>query len=132
MSERSTDKPTDKSVDRGTGTGTGKGVDKRVDLTVARVRGIVARLVWVVCLLLALVLAAAAFSFALEANERNDLVRLVRDLANAVDLGFFDLDNPVKRFDEPNSDVKTALFNYGIAAVVYLVIGRIIERLVRP
>jgi hypothetical protein len=101
-------------------------------LTVARIRGLVSRAVWVVCLSLALVLAAAAFSFALDANDENDLVQLVRDLANAFDLGFFDLDNPVKRFDEPNSEVKNALFNYGIAAVIYLIAGRFLERLIRP
>jgi len=101
-------------------------------LNAARVRDAVARVVWVVCMTLALVLAIAAFTFALEANEANGLVELVRQLADAVDLGFFDLDNPVKRFNGDNAEVKDALFNYGIAAVVYLVIGRIIERLVRP
>ncbi|KAA1426236.1 hypothetical protein [Nocardioides antri] len=101
-------------------------------LTVARVRGVVSRTVWVICLTLALVLAAAAFSFALDANEKNDLVQIVRDLANAFDLGFFDLDEPVKRFENPNSEVKTALFNYGIAAVVYLIVGRVLERIIRP
>ena len=70
--------------------------------------------------------------FALDANVNNDLVKLVRDLADAFDLGFFDLDEPVKRFDDPNSDVKTALFNYGIAAIVYLIAGRFLERLIRP
>ncbi len=28
--------------------------------------------------------------------------------------------------------VKTALFNYGLASVVYLVIGRVLERVIRP
>ena len=101
-------------------------------LTVARVRGLVARAVWVICLTLALVLAAAAFSFALDANDKNDLVQLIRDLANAFDLGFFDLDNPVKKFEDPNSDVKNALFNYGICAVIYLIAGRFLERILRP
>ena len=101
-------------------------------LTVARIRGYVARAAWVVCLTLALILAAAAFSFALDANENNDLVQLVRDLADTFDLGFFDLTEPVKRFADPNSDVKTALFNYGIAAVVYLIVGRALERVIRP
>ncbi len=101
-------------------------------LTIARVRGYLSRALWVICLTLALILAAAAFSFALDANEKNDLVQLVRDLANAFDLGFFDLTEPVKRFEEPNPDVKTALFNYGIAAVVYLIAGRILERTIRP
>ena len=85
-----------------------------------------------VCLTLALVLAAAAFSFALKANVDNDLVKLVRDLANAFDLGVFDLDKPVKEFKNPNSEVKTALFNYGLAAVVYLIVGRFLERVIRP
>jgi hypothetical protein len=101
-------------------------------LTVARVRGIVSRTVWVICLTLALVLAAAAFSFALDANDENDLVQLIRDLANAFDLGVFDLDKPVKEFDDPNSDVKNALFNYGLCAVIYLIVGRFLERIIRP
>jgi hypothetical protein len=105
---------------------------RSTSLTVARIRGMVSRALWVVCLTLALVLAAAAFSFALDANEKNDLVKLVRDLADVFDLGFFDLDKPVKEFNDPNSDVKTALFNYGIAAVVYLIIGRFVERVIRP
>lgn len=101
-------------------------------LAAARVRDTAARVIWLVSVTLALVLAAAAFSFALEANEKNELVRLIRDLGNAFDLGFFDLDNPVKRFEDPNGEVKTALFNYGIASVVYLVVGRLFERILRP
>lgn len=101
-------------------------------LATARLRDTLGRVVWIICVTLALVLAAAAFTFALEANERNDLVQLVRDLATTFDLGFFDLDNPVKAFENPNGEVKTALFNYGIASVVYLVLGRILERVVRP
>lgn len=119
---------TDKKTQANPVTGTGS----KTVLTVARIRGIVARVVWVACLVMALVLACAAFSYALEANANNDLVKLVRDLADAFDLGFFDLDNPVKGFDDPNGDVKTALFNYGIAAVVYLILGRFLERIIRP
>ncbi|QSR27273.1 hypothetical protein CFH99_16760 [Nocardioides aromaticivorans] len=98
----------------------------------ARLRDNAARVVWIICVTLALVLAAAAFSYALEANEDNALVQAVRDLANTFDLGFFDLDNPVKEFADPNGSVKTALFNYGIACVVYLMVGRILERILRP
>lgn len=116
-------KMADKSADQGTG--------RSATLTVARVRGIVSRALWVVCLTLALILAAAAFSYALDANDQNGLVKLVRDLADAFDLGVFDLKEPVKSFNDPNSDVKTALFNYGLAAVVYLIVGRFLERLIR-
>ena len=101
-------------------------------LTVARLRGIVARVVWAICLTLALILAVAAFSFALDANDENDLVQLVRDLANTFDMAVFDLDNPVKEFKGENSDVKNALFNYGICSVIYLIVGRFLERLIRP
>lgn len=101
-------------------------------LALARLRDTAARVVWMICVTLALVLAAAAFTFALEANEENGLVQLVRDLGDAFDLGFFDLGNPVKAFQDPNGEVKTALFNYGIASVVYLVLGRLLERIIRP
>ncbi|WP_307833476.1 hypothetical protein [Pimelobacter simplex] len=101
-------------------------------LTAARVRDNIARVVWIVCMALALVLAVAAFTYALEANADNDLVKLARDLADACDLGFFDLDNPVKAFEGKNAVVKTALFNYGLASVVYLVVGRVLERVIRP
>ncbi len=119
----------DKAVEPAEATGKGSGSRS---LVATRVRDNVARTIWIVCVTLALILAAAAFSYALEANEDNGLVQLVRDLANSFDLGFFDLDNPVKAFEDPNGAVKTALFNYGIACVVYLVVGRILERLVRP
>ncbi|THV17998.1 hypothetical protein E9934_04125 [Nocardioides caeni] len=98
----------------------------------ARGRDLAARAVWGVCVALALVVAVAAFTYALEANDDNGLVKLVRDLADAFDLGFFDLDNPVKEFTGDNAVTKNALFNYGLAAVVYLVIGRVLERIIRP
>lgn len=101
-------------------------------LTAARVRDNIARVVWMVCMALALVLAVAAFTYALEANDKNSLVKVVRDLADVFDLGFFDLDNPVKAFAGKNAVVKTALFNYGLASVVYLVVGRVLERIIRP
>ena len=104
----------------------------RTSDAVVQVRGVAARVIWVMCLIIALVLAAAAFSFALEANEENSLVQLVRDLADTFDLGFFDLEEPVKDWNDDNGEVKTALFNYGIAAVVYLVVGRLAERILRP
>ncbi|TIC79772.1 hypothetical protein E8D34_14600 [Nocardioides sp. GY 10113] len=99
-----------------------------------RARGAVARVVWVACFLIALVLASAAFSYALDANANNDLVKAVRHLADLFDLGWFDLDNPVWAADPdgPNALTKTALANYGAAAVAYLVVGRILERLIRP
>ncbi len=107
------------------------GKPARRTLLTARARNNAARVVWVVCAGLALVLAIAAFTYALEANADNSLVKLARNLADAFDLGFFDLDNPVKEFDGKNAEVKTALFNYGLGCVVYLVVGRVLERVIR-
>ena len=68
----------------------------------------------------ALVLAAEVLLIAIEANETNDLVMFLRDIADKVDLGLFSLSDPIKDFNEkvPNfSDTGTALFNYGLAAI---------------
>ena len=97
-----------------------------------KVRTVISRIVWGVFVLFALVLAIAALLVALEANGDNSLVDAVYRLADAVDLGVFDLSNPIKEFGGSNADVKTALFNYGIGAVVYLIVGRLLERLIRP
>ncbi|MCW2853513.1 MAG: hypothetical protein JWM84_3177 [Nocardioides sp.] len=92
----------------------------------------VARVLWALFVLAASVLAVAALLIALDAERSNPLVELVLDLADGVDLGVFDLDNPIKRFTGENGETTTALFNYGIGAVVYLVAGRLVDRLVRP
>lgn len=91
-----------------------------------------ARVVWLLFVVAASVLAVAALLIALEAEADNPLVELVLNLADGVDLGVFDLDNPVKRFGGDNGTTMTALFNYGLGAVVYLVLGRLVEQLVRP
>lgn len=104
-------------------------------ITVAKVRTYGARAAWGVCLALAMVLAVAAFSYALELNADNALVDRLRGLADAVDLGFFDLDNPIKEFTDSDESValtKTALTQYGLGAIVYIVAGRLLERLIRP
>ncbi len=102
---------------------------------VSKVRLILARVVWAVCVVFALVLAIAALCVALDANAKNDLVRFAVSFAARVDLGLFSLTEPIKDFDKkvpPPQDVKTALFNYGIGAVVWLLVGRILERVIRP
>lgn len=129
MSDETTD-TTDTTTDGDAGrAGSGR---RRPHLDAARARDLISRALWTVFVVIALVLATAAFSYALEANADNDLVRLVRDLGNTFDLGFFDLDNPVKAFTGKNAEVKTALFNYGLASAAYLLIGRALERIIRP
>lgn len=100
------------------------------------VRATAARIIWGSCALFAGVLAAAVLLIAIDANAKNDLVRFIIDFAAKVDLGFFDLTSPIKDFNskitDPAQDVRTALFNYGICAIVWLAIGRVLDRVVRP
>ncbi|WP_191480156.1 hypothetical protein [Nocardioides ochotonae] len=96
----------------------------------ARARRALAQVVWTICALLALVLALGALLVAIDAtNESNELVRFVLQLADVVDLGVFSRDDGVMQFD---SDTKDALLNWGLAAVSWLVIGRVLERIIRP
>ena len=98
----------------------------------AKVRAYAARVVWLICLTIALFLAAAAFSYALNANADNSLIKLIRGTAEHCDLGWFDRNNGVWKAKPPNAETKNALANYGVAAVVYMVIGRTLERIIRP
>jgi hypothetical protein len=100
--------------------------------TVAVIRTRVGQLVWLVCVVCALFLAIGALTYALDANPDNGLVTFVRDGANAVDLGVFSLENGIKEFVGKNSDTKNALFNWGLGAVFWLVLGRVLERIIRP
>lgn len=96
----------------------------------ARARVTIAQAVWVVAAVFALVLAVGALLVAIDqTNESNALVRFVLDLADGVDLGVFDRRDGVMEFDTASAD---ALVNWGLAAVVWLVLGRLGERLIRP
>lgn len=100
--------------------------------TVARVRTRVAQVVWLFFLVCALLLAVGALLVALDANNRNALVSFVLDGADAVDLGIFSRDNGIKEFRGESAQVKNALLNWGLGAVAYLVVGRVLDRLIRP
>lgn len=106
----------------------------RAGAAAAQVRLRVAQVIWLICVLAALVLAGAALLIALKANHTNGLVKFVKDTADNIDLGVFSLKHGVFHFKGHNhsADTKNALVNYGLAAVVWLVVGRIVERVVRP
>jgi len=99
---------------------------------VAAVRTRVGQLLWLVCVVFALFMAVGALTYALDANPDNALVSFVRDGADAVDLGVFSLENGIKEFVGTNSDTKNALFNWGLGAVFWLIVGRLLDRIVRP
>ncbi len=96
------------------------------------IRTRVAQALWLVCLVFALFMAVGALTYALDANPDNALVEFVRNVANAVDLGVFSLEDGIKEFVGKNSDTKNALFNWGLGAVFWLVVGRLLDRIIRP
>lgn len=111
----------------GTSGATGRGAQ-----TVNRVRSLLAQVLWLLFLVAALFLAVGALLFALKANQDNGLVKFVLEGADRVDLGIFSRENGIKEFGGGNADTKNALFNWGIGAVAWLVVGRIVDKLVRP
>ena len=98
----------------------------------ARPRTVVAQLLWTLCVLAALVLAVGALLVAVRANEANALVKAVMRLADTVDLGVFDRLNGIKHFGGSDATTKDALFNWGLGALAWLIVGRLIDRLLRP
>ena len=92
----------------------------------------VAQLVWLAAVVCALFLAVGALLIALDANRDNALVRFVLDVADVLDLDVFSRHNGVFTFDGSDAATKNALANWGLAAIAYLVVGRVLERVVRP
>ena len=119
-----TDKP-----GRRAAAGNGSG---RVKAGANAVRSKIASVVWLVAVVCALFLAIGALLIALQANEENSIVELVLAGAETLD-GPFSLDQGIFTFPaDEDGRVKSALTNWGIAAVVYLVIGKILDRVIRP
>ncbi|WP_246209964.1 hypothetical protein [Nocardioides piscis] len=101
----------------------------------AALRTKVAQVIWLVCVLCALALALGALLIALKANTTNSLVQFVLDAADTVDLGVFSMDDGIKQFENKKGkpeEIKNALVNYGLGAVAWLVVGRILDRIIRP
>jgi hypothetical protein len=120
-----------KTTSTAAATGT-SGTPGRGGAGVARTRTVLAQVIWLLFVVAALFLAVGALLVALDANEDNNLVQFVLDGADAVDLGVFSVDNGIMKFTGENAETKNALFNWGIGAVVWLVVGRILDRVVRP
>ena len=100
--------------------------------TVNQVRMVLSQVIWLLFLVAALFLAAGALLIALDANRDNDLVKFVLEGADRVDLGIFSRDNGIKQFSGADADTKNALFNWGLGAIAWLVVGRILDRIVKP
>ena len=89
-------------------------------------RSRLATLVWLVAVVLALVLAVAALLTGLRADASDDLVRLVLDTAGRLDLGI------VHVFRGPDALLRDHLVSWGVVAVEYLVVGKLLDRAIRP
>ncbi|MCW2758138.1 MAG: hypothetical protein JWO46_1884 [Nocardioidaceae bacterium] len=116
------------SDEKVTGDGSGRG---RAAVLQTRIR--VAQVVRLVFVLAAVVLAVGALLIALRTNinESNAIVKFVIDVADAID-GPFSRNDGIFTFSGKNGATKEALVNWGIAAIVYLVIGRVLDRVIRP
>jgi hypothetical protein len=110
----------------------GKPKDPDAPGLVAVLRTRIAQVVWTVAVVCALFLAVGALLIALKANTGNALVRFVLDVADALDLQVFSRRNGVFEMTGADHATKNALANWGLAAVAYLVVGRIVDRVVRP
>ncbi len=109
------------------------GKDKpTINVTPAMIRTRVAQLIWLLCVVAALFLALGALVIALDLNQSNAAVDFVLSGAERVDLGIFTLTDGIKEFSGSNAATKNALVNYGIGAVVWIVAGRVADRIIRP
>ncbi|MFZ2014163.1 MAG: hypothetical protein WAV00_10110 [Nocardioides sp.] len=102
---------------------------------VNRVRTRLAQVVWIVCVVCALILALGALCIALKANPTNNLVRFILDTANKLDFGIFERGrNGVYHAAGATHAARTknAIVNWGLAALVWLVGGQIVSRIIKP
>ncbi|MGH3380143.1 MAG: hypothetical protein ACRDP6_35970 [Actinoallomurus sp.] len=90
---------------------------RRASDVAANLVGVVAT---IICVLLALHIAFVVFS----ANDDNTIVRTVNDWAGWFAWRFHDI-------FVPKDERVGALVNYGIAATVYLIVGRVVSGLIR-
>lgn len=91
---------------------------------------LVIRIVFLVC---AVMLAIGALLIALRHNINggNAIVKFITGFDDAID-GPFSRNNGIFSFSGKHSVSKEALVNWGIAAIVYLVVGRVLDRIVKP
>ena len=95
-------------------------------------RSKLASLLWLVAVVCALFLAVGALLVALKANQDNAIVKFVLDGADTLDMGVFSRDEGIFTFEKDRDGVKAALVNWGLAAMAFLVVGKVVDRVIRP
>jgi len=98
-----------------------------------QIRDTVSKIVRIAFLACSVVLALGAFLIAAKDNvsQDNQLVKFILDAAGAID-GPFSRTDGIFAFHGDKAEVKDAVVNWGIAAIVYLTIGRYLQRLLAP
>ncbi len=106
---------------------------KRGSAALTRVRLVAARVILLVFTFTAAMLALGALLVALRhnINADNPVVEAIIRFCDFVD-GPFGRDTGIFKFHGKNEVAKEALVNWGIAALVYLLVGRLLDRVVRP
>lgn len=116
------DKPRRSSADRARAAAgvLGEGTDK--------IRNLIASIVWLLAVVGSVILALGALLYALDAaNRANEIVDFFISTGERL-VGPFDT---VFKFGR-NEDGKEHLVNWGLAAVVYLIVGKVLDRIIRP
>jgi hypothetical protein len=109
-----------------------RGTAAAVKKGTSTVRSKLASLLWLVAVVCALFLAVGALLVALKANQDNAVVAFILDGADTLDMGVFSRDEGIFTFDKDRNGVKAALVNWGLAALAFLVVGKIVDRVIRP
>ncbi len=106
---------------------------RRSDATQNAIRAKVARAVRIIFGVLAAILALGALLVVLRnnVNESNSVVKFITDVADTIS-GPFSRDDGIFDFTGKNAESKNALLNWGIAAIVYLLIGRFLSNAIAP
>lgn len=119
----------------------GKGSGMALGGSANRVRSLLASVVWLVAVLCALALAVGALVIALDFNRDNSAVDLILNVANTLDFGVFKDFEPefkkgaseaAKQSARQSAQTKSVMVNWGLAALIYLVVGKVVDRLLRP
>jgi predicted cobalt transporter CbtA len=107
---------------RRAGAGSGPGAGAAVAGAASGAASLVARLIWLIAVLVALVIAAGIVLVVLKANPGNSVVSTVHDAAKF-------LVGPFDGIFKPHDHRLAIAINWGIAALVYLAVARLIVRL---
>lgn len=113
---------------RGKGAKQGQELSGQVSAGVSAARNRIASIVWLIAVLCAVILAVGALLAALnDIDEPNSIVEFIYDTAEALDGPF----GNIITFEGSDDPTKEVLVSWGLAALAYLIVGRILDRLIR-